>query len=349
MRKLLFVLPVAFILSLFLGATLIFAQQQTDQSVDYTLTPYVFNYTNKPGDVIADHILIRNNTTKDSTLNVTVKKLQVNTDGSLTVVSGEDDPTTQWVKLTNSTIVAKSQAWTEIPFTITIPQDAGFGYYWAIVIGNKDITLPLNNTGAKISGEGAVPILLNVQKEGALAQIVVTDFKADHFINEYLPVNFTTTVKNTGNIHVQPKGTIFISNKFSKDLAELPVNVVKGNVLPEQIRQFTNSWSDGFITRDPVMLSNNTAKLDGNGKPVTQINIHWEKLSSMRFGLYTANLVLVVNNGKIDIPVESSATFWVVPYTFIIVALGVLIGLILLIRFILKLYIAKEVRKQRSS
>ena len=349
MRKLLYVLPVAFIAALFFGATLIFAQQQTDQSLDYTLTPYVFNYTNKPGDVISDHILIRNNTSTDSTLTITVKKLQVKGDGSLDVVSGTDDPTLQWVKLPNTTVVAKSQAWTEIPFTVTIPQDAGFGYYWAIVISNKDIALPLNATGAKISGEGAVPILLNVEKKGALTQVEVVNFKADNFINEYLPVNFTTTVKNTGNIHVQPKGTIFISNKFTKDLAQLPVKVANGNVLPEQIRQFTNSWGDGFITRDPVMLSNNTVKVDGTGKQVTQLNFHWEKLSSIRLGLYTANLVLVVNNGKIDIPVEATATFWVIPYTFIIVTLIVLIGLVLLIRFILKLYIAKEVRKQRGS
>jgi hypothetical protein len=86
--------------------------------------------------------------------------------------------------------------------------------------------------------------------------------------------------------------------------------------------------------------------MDKNGKPVETLQINWNKLTSFRIGKYTANLLLVYDNGTRDIPIEATISFWVLPWKVI---LGVFITLVILFfvfRFLLRLYVNREIRKR---
>jgi hypothetical protein len=151
-------------------------------------------------------------------------------------------------------------------------------------------------------------------------------------------------VQNQGNVHLRPTGNIFIS-AGNNDLVSLDVNPGQSNIIPGTNKTFETSWNDGFLVKEQVM-ENGQVKLDKNGKPVEKLTINWDKLTSFRIGRYTANLLLVYDNGQRDIPLEAKIDFWIIPYRIIGFSLGSLVVIILILRFLLKFYINREVKKR---
>lgn len=205
----------------------------------------------------------------------------------------------------------------------------------------------MKGSGASVQGQVLVVVLLNVVKDGAKAKAGLVNFTPSIFVSEYVPVTFTAKVSNTGNVHVKPAGNIFIRSFHQKDIAILDINGGRQTVLPGGTRTFTSTWDDGFIVRQPV-IENGTPKLDKNGKQETKIVINWDKLTHFRIGPYTATLLMVYDDGKRDATIEGTTTFWLIPYTAIAVILVSLVVLVIVIRFLLRWYIRRELRKQRG-
>ena len=317
---------------------------QTTPNYDVTVSPVFFDLTSNPGDNLSEKIRIRNNTSSPLPIKIEIKRLTGDTNGNLVLKDNSPDNSLSWINLTNgATFVAPPLEWSDVPFTIDVPSEAAYGYYFAISF-TQDQTSPLAKTGAKITGAAAVPILLNVKKEGAKAEAKILDFSTKSFVNEYLPIDFLVKVQNQGNVHVRPHGNIFISSATGKDIAVLGVNDGSANIIPNTIRNFDVSWSDGFLVNQPTM-EGGIAKLDKNGKPLTHLVINWNKLTSFRVGKYTANLILVFDNGARDISLSSTLSFWVIPWKAIIVILVGLILLILIVRLLLKIYIKRQIEK----
>jgi hypothetical protein len=310
---------------------------------DVTISPVFFDLSANPGGRVSDRIRIRNNTTSPININVEVQRMTGDDEGALTLTPEDPENTISWVKIQDRTITAPPLEFVDVPFTIEIPNSAAYGYYYAVNFTNSDATV--DGTGAAISGAAAVPILLNVRKEGAVAEAKLAHFSPVSFINEYLPVDFKVQIENSGNVHIRPRGNIFISSGGKDDLAILEVNENVGNIIPNTKREFITSWSDGFIVREPV-IEDGQVKLDEDGNPETSLKINWDKLTSFRIGKYTANLLLVYDNGERDVTIEDSKTFWVIPYKFIIGTIVGLILFVLLVRFMLKRYIQRELRKR---
>jgi hypothetical protein len=321
------------------------ANAQTPGSYDVTISPVFFDLSANPGTTLSETIRVRNNTNSSLPIKVEVKKLTGDPQGNLTIVDNTDDDYLSWVKFPNKNVIARPLEWTNIPFTIDIPSSAAYGYYYAISLTQNNAE-KTKTTGATINGAAAVPLLLNVRQNGAKAEIKVDKFSANSFINEYLPVDFTTVIENTGNVHVAPRGNIFISTGKDKPIATLDVNSGSSNVIPNTKKTFENSWEEGFLVRKPVM-EDGVAKTDKNGHPVTKLTVNWDKLTDFRFGKYDANLILIYNDGQRDVPVESTVSFWVIPYKVIIGTIVFLVLFFLLVRFVLRKYVAGQVNKRR--
>ena len=319
------------------------AQSPTPANYDVTVSPVFFDLTANPGDSLSNKIRFRNNTTSPLPIKITVEKMTGDVNGDLTLREDNSDQSLSWVKFSRQTFVANPLEWTDVPFTIDIPKDAAYGYYFAVSF-TQDNNSPIKRTGATITGAAAVPILLDVKKAGAKADAKIVSFSADNYVNEYLPVNFSIKVQNQGNIHVSPHGNIFI-NEGNQSIASLDVNPTLGNIIPDTNKTFTVPWSDGFLVREPV-LEAGQPKLDKNGKPIETITINWDKLTSFRIGKYTANLLLVYDNGTRDVPLEANISFWVFPWKVVGLMIVTLIVIVLLGRFLLKFYINREVRKR---
>ena len=309
-------LPLLFvgIILLFLAsASLIHAQTPTPSSnYDVTVSPVFFDLSVNPGDTISNKVRIRNNTNSPLPIKLTVQKMTGDVNGNLTL---RDDPTDQalsWITFDQPTFVAAPLEWTDVPFTITIPKDAAYGYYFAINF-NQDNTSPLKRTGAAITGAAAVPVLLDVKKAGAKLDGKLLSLKTDNSFYEYPPVKFSTVFENTGNVHIRPTGNIFIKDWLGNQIATLTVNEGQGAILPGLKKTFESTWNDGFITIEPKM-QDGEIKLDKNGKPETELKIRWDKLPSLRIGRYTASELMVISTANRDIPFTVETSFFVFPW-----------------------------------
>ena len=336
---------------IFTSSYLIFAtgvvHAQTPTNYDVTISPIFFDLSADPGSTVTNKIRLRNNTNYPLAIKLGVEKISADLNGNITLKTDSSDTTLGWITFQNPTFVAQPLEWTDIPFSINIPKDAAYGYYWTITFA-QDKTSPLSRSGVSLTGAAGLPVLLDVRKPGAKAEAKINAFNVSQFITEYLPVDFTVKIASLGNIHVQPHGSIFINDGLNKDLAVLDVNPGLGNVLPGSARTFTASWSDGFLVNQPV-LEYGQPKLDKNGKPIESLQINWDKLTSFRIGRYTANLLMVYDNGSRDVPMEASLTFWVLPYKAIAVIVLALIVAFLVIRWLLKFYINREIAKRTKA
>jgi hypothetical protein len=324
------------------------ALAQSSQGIDLTVSPPVIELNAKPGDSLRERFRIRNNQSSPIDLKIDVKKLSSDSSSGEPIPAepSKDDEFISWLTLDPDTATVLPKEWQDVNFTIDIPQNAAYGYYYVLRIqpANQET---VKGTGTTVKGEVLVVVLLNVVKDGAKAKANLVEFKPNIFFGEYLPVEFTAKVANSGNVHVKPSGNIFIRSFHQKDIAILDINAGKQTVLPGGTRTFKSVWNDGFIVNEPV-VENGTTKLDTNGNPVTKLTINWDKLTHFRVGPYTATLLMVYDDGKRDATIEGVTTFWLIPYTAIAVILVGLIAVVLIIRFLLRWYIRRELRRQKG-
>ncbi len=339
---LLFALSVS---SLFIVST---AHAQTAR-LDLTVSPVLLDVTASPGDKIQQKFRVRNNSSQLLNLIISINRLnQIGEAGQIAPLNPQPgDEAASWVTFDKNTFKAPVKEWTDVNLTINVPKDAAFGYYYAIRVTQNPADIPQKGGAAKLVGEVIVPLLLNAKKEGAVRQAKLLDFKPVSFVNEYMPVDFLTRVQNTGNIHMKVRGNIFIRGQGTKDIGILEVNPGLGIILPGAKRAFPTSWDDGFIVMKEDS-ENGIPKLDSHGKPKKSLTINWDKITNFRIGKYTANLLLVYDDGTRDQTLEGSTTFWVFPYKLVGAIIVVAIGAVLLLRMILSSYIKKQVKKSQS-
>lgn len=323
-----------------------YAQGQT--GLNLTISPTVLDLTANPGDTLKEKFRVRNNGSSPVDLVILVDKLDPHArNGEVVPIKPDpNDPSISWISFETATITAKPKEWIDIPFTIAVPKTASFGYYYAFRIGPGKASTQQNVPGTQLLGQIVLPVLLNVQANNAKAELKLISFTTNAFLNEYLPVTFQTTFTNSGNIHIKPSGTIFVRLSDGTSTA-LDVNPGSGTILPGGKRTYETNWTDGFLVQQ-VILEDGSPKLDKNGKPMYQLTINWDRLTHFRIGKYTATLLAVYDNGQKDEPLEATTTFWVIPYTLIGVSVIGLIIVIVILRFLLRWYIAKELKKRQK-
>jgi hypothetical protein len=291
------------------------ASAQTTNNFDVTVSPVFFDLTAKPGTTVDGKVRLRNNTTSPLPIKVEVKKLGGDENGELTIQNAPDD-TLNWFEVKNAQVTAPPNEWLTVPFTITVPQNAAYGYYWALSF-NQDQKAAQKGTGATVNASIVVPVLLNVNKAGAKTEGKIAEFKTNSSWYEYLPVDFTTVFANTGNVHVRPKGNIFIKDWKGTTVATLDVNPNDGAVLPGTKKEFTTSWNDSFIWYQNKTVDGKPV-LDKNGKPDRELKIRFDKILDLRIGKYTATSLVVISSGTRDIALEKSVSFFVFPWKIVL-------------------------------
>jgi hypothetical protein len=308
---------------------------QENEGLSLTLSPNLLDIRATPGEIVEDKVKIYNNLSNKVVIVPQIYALKVEGESGGAVPKEEitaADEHISWFRYDVPEVVANSNEWVDVPFRIEIPDDAAFGYYYALTFAPKDEpNIQTNGAQTTLSARASVFLLLNVEKNGAIADLSLLDFSAERTIFEYLPANFRVRVENLGNVHLRPKGDVFIRRPGSKeDLAIIRVNETNGNVLPGTKRVFELSWNDGFIIKD---------KESGN------LKFNWDKLLIFRFGPYEARLLLVFFDGSRDIPIEKTVTFYIIPYTAIGIGVLLIFALFLGGRWLLRKYVQKQVRK----
>ena len=308
-------------------------QQTPTTGINLSLSPTFLNLKTDPGESINSEFRVRNNNTFDESLKVSLVKF-VNSDKGTPVITEIErgDEFGTWLKFDKEEFVLGPGRSELVKFTISPPKSASLGYYYAILVSRVQRS---EGTGTVISGSTAVPVLLDVKSPNAKREVQIVSLNADGLFHEHLPIDFNIVFKNTGNVHTAPVGNIFIDSLFNKEVGVLGVNEGRGNILPGGNRTYTAKWDDGFAvkvikTKDGVPLK------DSKGNSVYETKFDFSKANLFRFGRYTANVLMVYDNGERDIPIEAKVSFWVIPWKIFLGGFAVIFTPALLVYLIMR-------------
>jgi hypothetical protein len=310
-----------------------------------TTSPVSESLTCSPGSSCTTQMMVEDNNSTPEQINLKVEKFKSdNVDGRPQIYAATaGDPSVGWVHFDKNNFIAQPNVWTQVTMTISLPKNASLGYYYAILFTPKTGVQANSNSGTVTTykGSNAVLVLVDTGSSNEVKALKIASFTSARSVYQYLPATFNIKINNSGNIHLIPEGEIYISRSLNnpKTLASLNINSNGGAVLPNSERVFQASWSDGFPVYK-LKTAHGSPVVTKNGKPEYTLSWNLNNSGGFRFGKYYAHLVMVYSNGSQDIPVQAVVSFWVIPWTLIIIALIILLiigfGLWAIARSVLK-------------
>ena len=309
--------------------------QSTENGIRLSLSPLPLNLATTPGDVITTELRVRNSGSQTETLQAGLLKFSADSQtGDPILLDREDgDDYFDWVQFSPSQVTLVPNEWGEIQMTITVPESAAFGYYYAVTFGRAGEAEPQQGL-ATLQGAAATLVLLEVDVPGAKRDLRVEYFKTKKSWYEVLLVEFEARLRNRGNVHAVPFGNIFIK-QGDATIETLDFNKARGSILPNSPRTYTADWSRGFPVYE-VESNNDQVVLDEQGNPKQSLKWDFANANQLRFGKYTAELVIAYDDGERDVPLTASVDFWVIPWRIILAILIILavfaFGLTMMVR-----------------
>lgn len=288
----------------------------SSSQLSLSLTPPLIQLSLSPGETWKSTLKVINTNEYDLPLYANIAFLEANGDEGQSkftpVLEGDtNNSLANWIKVDKSTFEISREKSYELPFTITIPEDAPpGGHYAAIIVGSQ----PLNekNEGPTISVSSSISSLLFLRVAGdVVEQADIREFTTDQNFYSKPNVNFTLRFENKGNVHVQPQGEIAVTNMWGKQRGVIPINQKTrfGNVLPNSTRKFEFEWKGAW--------------------------------NPLEFGRYRAEAVLTYGTDSKQ-NVSSVTHFWVIPLKEALVTLGGIGIFILLVLWAIRRYIRRS-------
>ena len=218
-----------------------------------------------------------------------------------------------WVQPIQS-FTLKSRESVDITASITIPENAEPGGHYGVIRFSGG-TPEIDSTGVGLTASAGVLLLVRVDgsitEKAEVASFYTAKSGNQSFFFEDSPIEFVARIKNDGNIHIKPIGSIEIRDIFNNLVTTLSVNADKSNVLPNSTRRFDSQYSKDWM-----------------------------------FGRYTANLTLGYGtNGQ---ALTSTVSFWVIPYKIILAGLFILATIIFIFSKMIKAYNRHIINKSKN-
>lgn len=294
-------------------------------------SPLPINLSAKPGSEVSTQIRIKNDGSMKERLEISLLKFAAfGENGAPRILDPEPgDEYISWVSFIEPEFDIEPGEWKTVPMNIALPESASFGYYYAVVFSRAGAVSEPEAGQTAIAGGTAVLVLLEAEVPGAKREVRTVSFSTDRTIYEFLPATFTVRVENIGNVHLSPRGNVFVGRAGSQDADILEINPEKGNILPKSFREFSTIWSDGFPAYDTVIEDGKVMR-DEDGTIRKRLLWSGGDISRIRIGKYQAKLIMIYDDGQRDVPLEGVVEFWVIPWrillgSFVIVLL-VLVG-----------------------
>lgn len=197
---------------------------------------------------------------------------------------------------------------------VTIPSNAEPGGHYG-VIQFSGVAPDVKDTGVGLSAGAGVLVLIRVSgditEKATLASFSTTQKEKQHFLFEKGPITFTTRIRNEGDVHIAPHGTIELHNMFGGLVTTMKVNEDGSNVLPSSIRRFESNYDKSWM-----------------------------------FGRYTADLTL--GYGTKGEAITGQLAFWVIPYKLVLILLLVLVTAIFILVRLIRVYNRHIIEKARN-
>lgn len=289
-----------------------------------------------PGTTVTTDIRIRNEGAQAETLRTGLMKFGARgEEGRPELMDREaGDTYFDWVSIQPGEFAIQPGEYKTVRVSIDVPKEAAFGYYYAVTFSRASDEKPAK--GQAVKGSIASLILLEANVPGAKRELQVVEFKSEKKLYEFLPASFSVKIRNTGNVHAVPHGDVSI-NQGDKELGRLQLNPAGGYILPGTNRVFTLEWNDGF-PRYVAKEENGKTLLDDKGNVQRQLETDWGKAAKFRIGEYTANLLLIYDDGQKDVPIEAATKFHVIPWKILaVVALIAILIIVGIVKDVIKL------------
>jgi hypothetical protein len=274
-------------------------------SLALTISPAKFEFSADPGDTIQSQITLINE--QKTTLVFEASFERVTTRGSYgePVFTGEKTGLASWIELTSSRVTLDPGEEKRIPLTIEVPMNADAGGNYAAIFWSN-VPSEGGGSGMGITMRVAALVLLRVSGE-VIEQGEILGFRVDKKFVNYLPIDFNFAFKNTGTVHLKPRGEIVIKNIFGRTTQILPVNSEGYNVLPDSERNFSANWQP---------------RLEIQGKGFLA-ELKKEK-ADFAFGYYRATLDLEFGDTQAKQSLKSSLGFLVIPWRILLLSFLIL-------------------------
>ena len=315
----------SFFVILLVGIMNIPATVRAENGQALSISPPVLELNADPGQTVKASIKLTNISSGDLLIKNQVNDFGAkNESGEPNILFDESEATAfslkNWVTAPAPFKIASRETKT-VDFIINVPQGAEPGGHYAVMRFTGQAP-ELEETGVALSASLGSLVLLKISGE-AKEQATVADFfsaKPDYSKSsffEYPPINFVERIRNDGNIHINPTGTVEIKDMFGRT-----VDTIRVNGDPASLKD-----------KPRAILPNSTRRFEqALSKP-------W------MFGRYTANMSLTYGEPT-NLKILSSATeFWVIPYKLIAFIILIIILLVLVIRFINKRYKQRIIKK----
>jgi hypothetical protein len=208
-----------------------------------------------------------------------------------------------WVNTTSKITIAKQQVQV-VNAQITVPNNAEPGGHYGVLRFSGGAP-NVEQTGVGLSASVGVLLLIKVDgqitESASVASFYTANSDKQTSFFEKSPITFVTRIKNDGNIHVKPTGSIEIRDMFGNLVKTMSINEDKSNVLPSSIRRFDTTFDGGWM-----------------------------------IGRYTADLAL--GYGTTGQALTRTISFWVIPYKIILAGLLILATVIFILSRMVKVY-----------
>jgi len=293
------------------GPSFVFAQE----SLTYSVSPTIFDMTANPGQTFRSTVRI---------INVNPYELNIFVDVADFVPKGETG-TPRFIPVTEQTELASSLAkWVsaekevnipaektvEVPFTITVPQDASPGGHFAALMISTKPKSPVGDQ-SQVQTAQVISSLIFLRVTGDITEnSSIRSFRTTNYFLSKPEATFELRIENKGNVHVQPQGEITIYNMWGQERGQVKVNQQSlfGNVLPNSVRKYSFTWTGEWSPTD--------------------------------IGRYTAVATLGYGFDEKQF-MHADTAFWIIPWKFLLAMFAVIGGFIALMSWAIKLYVRR--------
>ena len=285
------------------------------------------NYVVEQGKTIKDTLTIRNlDGDRPLQLSLRVVDFTFTDDGGTPkLMLAENAPQTTWsmkpfLKLPEESITIPAKSSKTVNLSVSIPKNQGAGSFYSAVVYSSGAPEG-GNVGLSASGvtlvftsiPGDVKENLSLEKFGAYHVPTATDKGGYAFITAKKPQTIAYTLKNNGNVTEAPVGSITIKDLFGREQVIGKVNPNNSLALIGQSRTFTSCIK---LKSENVEFSGGTTQSTACTEPDL-----WP-------GFYTASLDLFYGqNGNNTQEITSKASFWYLPWWFVIAFIVIVLAL----------------------
>ncbi|NLU79250.1 DUF916 domain-containing protein [Micromonospora sp. HNM0581] len=193
-----------------------------------------FSYKLDPGATLTDYVGVTNHSSRPLTLNLYANDAVTTTQGGFDLLAADQQSTDvgSWVRLPQRTVTIPSTSRLDIPFTLTVPQNATPGDHAGGIVASLAGTA-VDAQGNQVAVDHRVGARIYLRVTGELQPTLTVEKLRVRHSGSLNPlaggkVTATFTVRNTGNVRLSGQPVLGVAGPFG-----LARNSVDGAALPE--------------------------------------------------------------------------------------------------------------------